>query len=360
MSGMRLVAGSGRSGTTWVQDALATANALRPVFEPLHPHVSEIGDRYAHRALGADDDHPDLERFLIEVCAGRRNRFWTQYRRQRRWLLPPPTEFSTIQEARRTYRRWGKFFKELPRLVAATVRGDPLVKCIRANLMLGWLSRRIGCRTVLIVRHPGSVIESELRNGWNAWFALERFRRDARLHELTGDRYRSLLARPMTAVEAFAARWVIENQWAVEEAASTGVTVVYYEQLLQSPDREWQRIQVALGLDKAPSREVIQRPSQQSASLKSAAGASIDEPWWMRALSRDQLGQIQGVLDRASVGFYGMSDPRPRSPVESKPIEDGLRIVWCDRRNGNARTRNGRATNPGDRHPPDHGSVPDD
>jgi hypothetical protein len=327
MSGMRLVAGSGRSGTTWVQDALATSNALRPVFEPLHPHVSEIGDRYAHRALGADDDHPDLERFLIEVCAGRRNRFWTQYRRQRRWLLPPPTEFSTIQEARRTYRRWGKFFKELPRLVAATVRGDPLVKCIRANLMLGWLSRRIGCRTVLIVRHPGSVIESELRNGWNAWFALERFRRDARLHELTGDRYRSLLARPMTAVEAFAARWVIENQWAVEQAASTGVTVVYYEQLLQSPDREWQRIQVALGLDKAPSREVIQRPSQQSASLKSAAGASIDEPWWMRALSRDQLGQIQGVLDRASVGFYGMSDPRPRSPVESKPIEDGLRIV---------------------------------
>jgi len=40
MHGMKLIAGSGRSGTTWVLDALADANDLRPVFEPLHPMVS--------------------------------------------------------------------------------------------------------------------------------------------------------------------------------------------------------------------------------------------------------------------------------------------------------------------------------
>jgi len=327
MPGIRLIAGSGRSGTTWVQDALATANGLRPVFEPLHPYVSALGNRFAHRALGPDDDHPDLVQFLNEVCAGRRNRFWTLYRRQRRWLLPPSDEFSTMQDAVRVYRRWGKFLKELPRLAAAGRRGEPLVKCIRANLMLGWLSRRLGCRTVLVVRHPGAVIESELRGGWNAQFALDRYRRDAKLHELTGDRYRTLLDRQMTPIETLAARWVIENQWVVEGAAANGVTVVYYEHLKSSPDREWQRIRVALELEKAPPLEVIVRPSQQSAPKKSAAGGIGDEPRWLRALSRDYLGRIQGVLDNAGVELYTMSEPEPRDSFRRAKVDSGAGIA---------------------------------
>src|SRR5262245_48320131 len=101
MHGMRLIAGSGRSGTTWVLDALATANDLRPVFEPLHPHLSRVGDRYAHRALTAEEQHPDLEEFLAGVCAGRGIPLWTKYRRQGRWLMPPPSQFTTRRDAGR-------------------------------------------------------------------------------------------------------------------------------------------------------------------------------------------------------------------------------------------------------------------
>src|SRR5262245_53226954 len=183
MRGIRLIAGSGRSGTTWVLDALATANDLRPVFEPLHPYVSPVGNRYAHRALTAEDQHPDLEEFLVGVCAGRRNRLWTKYRRQGRWLLPPPKEFSTRRDASRAYRQWLKFVREIPQLAAASRRQVPIVKCIRANLMLDWLARGQGWRVVLIIRHPGAVIESEMRASWSARFALERFASDERLHE---------------------------------------------------------------------------------------------------------------------------------------------------------------------------------
>ena len=73
---MRLIAGSGRSGTTWVQDALAAANDLRPVFEPLHPAVSEIGARYAYRALSRNDEHPELQRFLQTRWATRIRTFF--------------------------------------------------------------------------------------------------------------------------------------------------------------------------------------------------------------------------------------------------------------------------------------------
>jgi hypothetical protein len=46
---IRIIAGSGRSGTTWVLDALAEANALRPVFEPLHPLAIPQARPFAYR-----------------------------------------------------------------------------------------------------------------------------------------------------------------------------------------------------------------------------------------------------------------------------------------------------------------------
>ena len=72
MTPIRFIAGSGRSGTTWIQDALAAANGLRPVFEPLHPYLSDIGGRYAHRAMSADEEHAELKAFLTgSLCRAR-------------------------------------------------------------------------------------------------------------------------------------------------------------------------------------------------------------------------------------------------------------------------------------------------
>jgi hypothetical protein len=313
MPGMRLIAGSGRSGTTWVQDTLAYANNLRPVFEPLHPLASEIGTRYAYRALSADDDHPELRQFLIEVCAGRRRMLWTKYRRHRRSLLPPLDELRTMDAAVLLYRQWRKFLGQWPGLAIAGRRPDPLVKCIRANLMLGWLSRRCDCRTVLVVRHPGAVIESELRNAWDPEIALHRFRGDSRLHELTGNRYRALLERRLTPIEALAARWVIENQWVIEQAPANGVTVVFYERLMSSPNLEWSRLCRALDLPEVPSESVRARPSQQSSANRFAVtdGAS-NEPRWLSVLTSEQVELIQGLLDQVHFDLYTLSDPEPR------------------------------------------------
>lgn len=313
---LRFIAGSGRSGTTWVQDALASANRLRPIFEPLHPYVSDMGNRYAHRALTRNDENPELDRFLRDVCAGRSNRFWTQYRQQARWLFPPPAEFQSYNDLGRVWRHWRKFFRDVPRLMFAPSGREPIIKCIRANLMLGWLSARCGYRIVLIVRHPGAVIESELRGSWNARVALDRFRNDDKLHEITGGRYRSLLDRNPTSVEALATRWIIENQWVVEQAPANGVAVVYYERLKAFPHREWQVITHALELEHAPTPRIVARPSQQSSPTRSTATSAVSEgPRWQRILSREQIERIQGTLDLARCDLYSMSDPEPRSPT---------------------------------------------
>src|SRR5687767_15336878 len=113
---MRLVAGSGRSGTTWILDALAAANGLRPVFEPLHPLVSPVGRQFAHRYVGTDELRPELEDFLDETINRGRLPLWTKYRTLSRWLAPPASELASVDGLRLFYRRWRKFLRDAPEI----------------------------------------------------------------------------------------------------------------------------------------------------------------------------------------------------------------------------------------------------
>ncbi len=329
MKGLRFIVGSGRSGTTWVQDALADANNLRPVFEPLHPAVSDIGARYAYRALAAEDPEPDLEQFFDEAAAGRKYRLWTLYRLPGGSLVPQTRHMTTLEGIKTEYRRRLRFLRERSALAAAARRPVPLIKCIRANLMLGWLSQRCGARVVLMVRHPGAVVESQFRLGrdvnWNPVPILDRYRKDARLHELTGGRYRSLLARKMSRIEALTANWVIENQWPIAHAADDGVEVVYYERLKSVPEREWRTVCRALHLANIPAAEALARPSQQSSNGSSGAKGA---PKWLRALTREQIGLIQGVLDEVGFRTYDM---RSAEPLASGPVPGGERQAGASR-----------------------------
>ena len=313
MTEIRFIAGSGRSGTTWILDALASANRLRPVFEPLHPYISEVGKRYAHRALSADEEHPDLKAFFFQVSAGHGPRLWTQYRHQRRWLLPAAEEFWSKKDAGRTKRHWVKFLREMPQMTVNGFRKLPLVKCIRANLMLPWIARQLPSRIVLIVRHPGAVVESELRGRWNASYALDRFRNDELLHELTQDRYRSLLGRKLTHVESLTLRWVIENQWVIESARAQAVPVIHYETLRSADKSAWPSLCDALGVSQLPDQTVLTRPSQQSRTDRSLIPLSqAERPRWMTELNRANAREVQGILDMVAFQAYSMDDPNPR------------------------------------------------
>jgi len=164
----------------------------------------------------------------------------------------------------------------------------------------------------LIVRHPAAVIESELRGAWDASFAIDRFRNDARLDELTDGRYRRLLDRSLSPVEALTLRWVVENHWVLEAADENGITIVFYEHLRLAPDREWARIQAALALEKAPPASLLERPSQQSSPTGSASRPKeLTDPLWKQALEPGRLSAIQNVLDEAGVTYYSTRSPNP-------------------------------------------------
>jgi hypothetical protein len=204
-------------------------------------------------------------------------------------------------------------------MTANGLRKEAIIKCIRANLMLPWISRHLQCRVVLVVRHPGAVVESELRGRWNASYALERFRTDARLHELTQDRYRSLLSRNLNVVESLTLRWVIENQWVMESADANGIPVIHYENLRSARRSEWPVLCESLGVEHFPDRATLTRPSQQSAERRSSIPlAQPEKPRWMRGLSGVQAGQIQAILDDVGFQEYAIDEPNPRFAGSSR------------------------------------------
>jgi len=226
----------------------------------------------------------------------------------------------TVEAARRERLRWRKLWRERRALSLAAQRGTPIVKCIRANLMLPWLVERCQCRVLLVIRHPAPVVESRLRLGhrgaWDPEPVLNRYRQDECLHQLTRDRYREILSRPLGRVEALTLNWVIENQWPIEYARKAGVAVTFYEHLRAS-HHEWQRIVGAMDLDRAPSADLLAKPSQQASEGTAHVTSDGHVPSWKRRLTAEQLESIQRILDETGFGVYDTGDAMPRVDARS-------------------------------------------
>jgi hypothetical protein len=320
----RIILGSGRSGTTWVQDCLAAANGLRPIFEPLHEGESELGWRFAYRMVTPGDSCEELERFFLDLSAGRIRSLWIDYRGRRQLLFPSPSKLATVRGLRGWIWLWRKHLADRRELRVATRQRETLIKCIRANLMAGWLSRKLGFRTVLLVRHPCASVESQYRraSAWNPEPVMDRYRSDKRLHDETDGAYLPLLNSGLTRLQALTLNWVIENQVPVARAANDGCTVIYYEHLREQPSVTWPSLCKALGLASVPGEELVQAPSQQSYEKNAKNGLLASKPRWQTALAADQLSEIQAVLDATECQLYSVSRSTPLMSVDRYASQD--------------------------------------
>jgi hypothetical protein len=314
----RILLGSGRSGTTWVLDSLATVNNLRPIFEPLHEAESKLGSRYAYDVLAPGDHCPALKAYFLELAQGHIHSRWIDYRGDR--LKPSRANFASIRAFRSWIRRWRKYYRDRSELLSSSNRPTTLIKCIRANLMAGWLAQDLGFNTAHIIRHPCAVVESQFRIGrvWNPDPVIARYRSNARLHEVTDGRYLPLLNSNLTRLQALTLNWVIENQRPVACADDEGYAVFCYEHLRHSPATAWKALCASLALTTVPSAAILEAPSQTTSTRISSAGHSINhKATWRRALSPDQLAEVQEILDATECNLYNVSDEMPR---QSRPV----------------------------------------
>jgi len=313
VSSPKILLGSGRSGTTWIQDCLADANNLRPIFEPLHPGQSEIGSRYAYKVVTRGTEDERLEQLFRDPDAVGIAKRWTAHRTPRGLIYPKLSKLADREIGRRRIRAWRAYYESLRKNSHKIKRTDLLVKCIRANLMVDWLANRLNYTVAMIVRHPCSVVESQFRLGkiWDPRPVTKRYQSSADLHKLTDGRYESLLATKLSTIQALTLNWVIENQWPVFNAKSGGYSTVFYEDLLDDSKNGWSDLCQAMGLSNVPSQLLTKKPSQQSSRKDSKAGSHSDSPVWKKNLDVSKLGEIQGILDKTDCRLYSVEEICP-------------------------------------------------
>lgn len=244
-----LVAGSQRSGTTWLAALLVEAYHCRLVFEPLrNDHVADAVPCSFNRFVDPGQVDAELERYVHRALSGRVRSQWSD-----RW--------NTVRVAR-----------------------NRVVKEIGQNVLLPWIVNRFPqMPAVLVLRHPFTSAASAAELGW-----------DARLTETLDQP--SLVEGPLAPFAELVReyrsspdpllrhvlRWCVETVVPVLLLDPARVLVVFFEELSADPRREMAR--VGRYLEEAAPRRWKERPVKASAlrrpsftDWRSSAGATAEE-----------------------------------------------------------------------------------
>lgn len=224
-----LVAGTGRSGTTWVGDVIAAATSSRIIFEPFiwartgrllfagRYQLSQWDGRLNYSGYLHEGD-PEIEshtRDVDGILTGRVRGFWVN------------------QESK-------------PRIYQKRI-----IKDIRVNLMLPWLAKTWpGLKVVYVIRNPANVIDSMIERsgeGWGFDWTKEEVLCQPELMRDYLYPFQDLIEQAETFVERLALRWCIENYVPLKNiAAMRNVMVVRYEELAGNA-LGWEKIRSHIG-----------------------------------------------------------------------------------------------------------------
>lgn len=274
------LAGSGRSGTTWLSELVNDRLGYRYVFEPFHPGEVPLARPFGYRRyVRPGDSRPELLEAARQILCGHVRGPWTD--RFRRRLL---------------------------------ARGR-LIKDIRANLLLGWLANNFPEMPVIfILRHPCAVALSKVRLGWRA--RLEEFLAQPELVEdflaPVESQLRAACDDGVPEFERHVFAWCVENAVPLAQLGRGRAFLVFYESLCEAPEEELRALFRYLGAEPGDvSPRTLRSPSALSRAGSAVLSGADPVAGWRAELSAGEIrraGEILGLfgLDRV----YGES-PRP-------------------------------------------------
>jgi len=203
-----ILAGTGRSGTTWLAQLLAKLMRYRLIMEPLRSHYFTIGgDEETRPYLRPDEDSPSLRSFLADnVFTGRLRGLLTDY-------------------SNSTFIARGR-----------------IVKDIRICLCLKWIKNNFPNVPILFVmRHPCAVVHSWISLGWG----------DREIDSILGQKllvedylnnYVDTISAAKSRTEKVAIVWCIEQLIPLTTMSNNEWLVTTYEDLYRDPTSELHRI----------------------------------------------------------------------------------------------------------------------
>jgi len=278
-----VLAGSGRSGTSWLAEILVAALDYRYLWEPFHPErVPAMKRVLPSRSpfVPPEEKNAALEAEVAQVLSGRISNPWINSRSPLWRNRPYPGR---------------------------------VVKDIRINGMLPWLVRHFpDPHYVLVFRHPYAVVQSRVKLGWDA--QLQAYFGQAPLWEELAP-YRALLEQAQTPWEQQTLRWCIETYLPLRKLQPGEVTLYCYEELLrQARESPEQLLGMLLGAEG-------QRPEKIAARRSSSSTTGLEQAWqrlenWEEQLDPERMACTLDCLKAFGLDkLYGKGAfPRTRTP----------------------------------------------
>lgn len=248
-----LVAGSGRSGTTWVGNVIAEMTGTRPMFEPF---ILTTDLQFAYAEASIRTRRLDSNTSLYARPDGQ---------------LPPREHLALTRILNGRVRApW------IDRDAKARFYWGRTIKGIRANLLLGY----IAChwpqvRVIWLVRDPRDVVDSQLAkrtSGWHFDCNLDVFLKQPQMSDdwLRGLDHSWIYATAGTVVGRLTHRWCIENVIPSVQGITrfSNVMRVDYE-ILRGSEDSWHDVAKHVSEDSwdmARLRRVVSRRSDTSRS----------------------------------------------------------------------------------------------
>ena len=279
-----LIAGTARSGTTWLAEMIARQVPARLMFEPFHrDEIEALSGIPLFPYLRPDENHEDFEAFARSVLSGSIRHPWVD---------------SQIDCSRPELR---------------------IVKEIRGNLFLRWLFERFPrLPIVLIVRHPCAVVSSRMRAGWSAEADLEDMMSQPKL---VADHLRDtvdVIAQARSPVELHAVVWCIQNLVPLRQFSDGDLKLVFYEHLVQDTEEQLESILDFLG--RASALRGLGKLRAASATTGPNSSVIRGEDLlsrWQRDLSAREAEEALSIVKRFGLDEMYGSSPLPTLSVAS-------------------------------------------
>lgn len=272
-----LVAGTARSGTTWLGDLIASQLPSRILFEPFNPIlVPEYSTFSYFQYMRPGEKNPQFYAYARKVFTGEiRNRWIDRYNEQ--------------------------IFSEYR-----------LIKEIRANLSLKWLHEEFPkVPIIFIVRHPCAVVLSRLKLDWATDDDIEPLLNQPDLVEDQLTPFVDLIKNASTAEEKHAIIWSVSNLVPLKQFGTDDdvLRTIYYENLCTQPEKELDTVFDTIG--QPYHRSVINqinRPSQTAQEYSAITVGKDKLSNWKKELSASQIDKILHIVDAFGLSYlYGDS-----------------------------------------------------
>ncbi|CAN5579819.1 hypothetical protein BH24ACT21_BH24ACT21_01160 [soil metagenome] len=281
------LAGSGRSGTTWLSEILNHRNEYRYIFEPFHPDKVGLCKNFRRKQYLRPGDR--REEFLDparRILSGGIRNGWTD-----------------------------RFNRKL-------VARQRLIKDIRANLLLGWINSNFPeMPLVMLLRHPCAVTVSRLKLGWRDILDETMEQRDLVEDHLSPFEKEIRCAR--TPFERSVFLWCIENYVPLQQLGRDEIHLVYYENLCTDPEREIRRLYAFLGKEvEEGAYRNVGRPSYLSRRESAVVLGERPVDSWIGSVDAAHLERAVEILALFGLGHIYGEGPMPLSAGSPTLVEE--------------------------------------